>query len=134
MSASLRGRRILLVEDEMIVAWLLTDMLEELGCCVVGPVVSVAQALEAIGREPLDAALVDVNLGGEVSYPVADALKARSVPFLFSTGYDRGRLREGYRDLPMLQKPYHAAELEHVLTLMFMPGAGGHDTVAPIAA
>jgi CheY-like chemotaxis protein len=134
MSAALVGRRILVVEDEMIVAWLLTDMLEDIGCCVVGPVVSVAQALDVIGREPLDAALVDVNLNGELTYPVADALKTRSVPFLFSTGYDRGRLREGYRDLPMLQKPYHYLELEKLLTLMLSPGAGGHDAVAPLVA
>ena len=134
MSAALRGRRILLVEDEMMVAWLLSDMLEEIGCRVVGPVVSVAQALDVIGREALDAALVDVNLNGELSYPVADALKALAVPFLFSTGYDRSRLREDYRHLPMLQKPYHYAELEKLLSLMFTPGSGGHDTVAPLAA
>ena len=134
MSAKLDGRRVLVVEDEMIVAWLLTDMLEDLGCRVVGPVTSVAQALEIIGLEALDAALVDVNLNGELSYPVADALTARSVPFLFSTGYDRSRLREGYRDRPMLQKPYHLAELEQVLTLMFEPLAGGRDAGAPLAA
>jgi len=134
MSVPFRDRRILVVEDEMIVAWLLVEMLEQLGCHVVGPASDVSQALEIIGREPLDAALLDVNLNGELSYPVADALKARSIPFMFSTGYDRSGLRDGYRLLPMLQKPYHGSEFEKVLALMLTPGAGGRGVGAPIAA
>jgi CheY-like chemotaxis protein len=133
VSTALHGRRVLIVEDEMIVAWLLTDMLEEIGCTVVGPASSVAQAIKLIELETLDAATVDVNLNGELSYPVADALRARSIPFLFSTGYDRSRLREGYQALPMLQKPYHHLELENALIEMLKPGVGGHNA-PPLAA
>lgn len=118
----------------MIVAWLLANMLEEIGCTVVGPVGSVARALEIIELEAPEAAMVDVNLNGELSYPVADALRARSIPFLFSTGYDRSRLREGYDALPMLQKPYHYSELERILTEILAPTASGHDRAAPLAA
>lgn len=132
MTVGLVGRQILIVEDEMVIAWLLTEMLDELGCHVVGPVCTVGQALDAIDRERFDAALLDVNLNGQFSYPVADALAARSIPFMFSTGYDRSRIREGYRQMPMLQKPYHSTELEKALTLMFAPDAGGQ--AAPIAA
>ena len=122
MSKALQGRRVLIVEDEMIVAWLLTDMLEEIGCTIVGPARTVAQAIKLIESEALDAATLDVNLNGEFSYPVADALWARSIPFLFSTGYDRSRLREGYQALPMLQKPYHHLELEKALIEMLKQG------------
>nr|WP_269816504.1 response regulator [Caulobacter hibisci] len=121
----------MVVEDEMVIAWLLTEMLDELGCHVVGPACTVGQALETIDREAFDAALLDVNLNGQFSYPVADVLAARSIPFMFSTGYDRSRIREGYRDAPMLQKPYHSTELEGALTLLFAPGGG---QAAPIAA
>ncbi|CAN5529037.1 response regulator [soil metagenome] len=130
----MQGCRVLIVEDEMIVAWLLTDMLEEIGCTVVGPASTVAQAIKLIELEALDAATVDVNLNGELSYPVADALRARSIPFLFSTGYDRSRLHEGYQALPMLQKPYHHLELEKALIEMLKPGVGGHDAAPPLAA
>src|SRR4051794_22900016 len=85
----LSGRRVLVVEDEMIVAWLLQDMLADLGCAVVGPAARVSQALAMIDAEAIDAAVLDVNLNGQKSYPVADALAARGMPFVFSTGYGR---------------------------------------------
>lgn len=111
MTSGLSGRRILLVEDEIMVAWALEDMLDKLGCVVVGPAARVDQALELIGSADFDAAVLDVNLNGEESYPVADALTARGVPFLFSTGYNKGNLREAYRPLPLLQKPYERSVL-----------------------
>jgi CheY-like chemotaxis protein len=86
------GRRVLLVEDEPIVAWLLKDMLVDLGLMVVGPAASVNQALAMIDAESIDMAVLDVNLKGQMSYPIADALVARGVPFVFSTGYDIDRL------------------------------------------
>jgi CheY-like chemotaxis protein len=115
MNSPLCGSRVLLVEDEMIVAWLLQDMLAELGCVVVGPAATVGQALAMIDAQAVDVALLDVNLNGEMSYPVADALVARGVPFVFSTGYDKDRLLESYRTVPVLQKPYHHSELSDAL-------------------
>ena len=87
MNSSLYGRRVLVVEDEMIVAWLLEDMLADFGCTIVGPAARIDQALAMIKAEALDAAVLDVNLNGQQSYPLADALVTRGVPFVFSTGY-----------------------------------------------
>jgi DNA-binding NtrC family response regulator len=115
------GRRVLLVEDEMIVAWLLEDMLADLGCTVVGPAASVDQALAMIDAEAIDVAVLDVNLNGQMSYPVADALAARGVPFVFSTGYHKDRLLEHYRTFPALQKPFHLSELTDMLATLLGP-------------
>ena len=109
------GRKVLIVEDEMIVAWLLEDMLAELGCAVVGPAANVKQALAMIDTAAIEVAVLDVNLNGEMSYPVADALTARGVPFVFVTGYDKDRMLDGYRALPLLQKPFHRWELTDML-------------------
>jgi CheY-like chemotaxis protein len=121
MNSPFSGRRVLVVEDEMIVAWLLEDMLADLGCAVVGPAGSVNQALAMIDAEAIDVAVLDVNLDGQTSYPVADALAARGVPFVFSTGYDKDRLLEGYRTFPVLQKPYHQSELGDTLAKLLTP-------------
>ncbi|WP_293680223.1 response regulator [uncultured Phenylobacterium sp.] len=116
-----------MVEDEMLVALLLHDMLTDLGCLVVGPAASVAEALAMIETKPLDAAILDVNLEGQMSYPVADALIARSLPFVLSTGYASNRLQEGYRTLPALQKPYHATELREALASVLAPATPSAD-------
>ena len=118
MNSLLSGQRILVVEDEMLVAWMLADLLAELGCVVVGPVARVDQALTAIGEDSVDAAVLDINLNGQTSYPVADALAARGVPFVFSTGYARDRLSKDYGDVPVLQKPLSGAELRDSLATM----------------
>ena len=105
----------------MIVAWLLEDMLADLGCTVVGPAARVNQALAMIDAEAIDVAVLDVNLNGQMSYPIADALAARGVPFVFSTGYDKDRLQDGYRTVPVLQKPYHRSELADTLAKLLTP-------------
>jgi CheY-like chemotaxis protein len=133
MHNPLTGRTILVVEDEMIVAWLLKDMLDLLDCRVIGPAASVDAALAMLEGQPLDAALLDVNLNGQMSYPVADALVARGVPFVFSTGYASNRLQEGYRTFPALQKPYHLSELRSALLGLLAPAAPSADQ-APLAA
>ena len=101
---ALEGLRVLLVEDEMLVCMDIEDMLAELGCTVVGPAARVDQALELIQHEPVDMAVLDVNLGTERSYPLADQLRARGVPFLLSTGY--AEVEHEYRDHLRLQKPF----------------------------
>jgi CheY-like chemotaxis protein len=120
MSPELTGRRILLVEDELLISCLLEDMLEDLGCTLVGPASRIDQALRLVAAEAIDAVILDVSLDEQLSYPVADALVARGIPFLFSTGYDRARLRDGYRSFAMLQKPFHPSELAKVLTGLFV--------------
>lgn len=105
----------------MLVAWPLEDILVELGCMVIGPAASVNQALAMIEANAIDVAVLDVNLNGEMSYPVADALAARGVPFVFVTGYDKDRMLEGYRNCPVLQKPFHRAELSTTLERLLTP-------------
>jgi len=113
----LKGRRVLVVEDEMMIALLVEDMLTELGCAVVGPVNALDAALElARDDAEIDAALLDVNLAGRPVFPVADALRAKGVPTIFSTGYGDAALREADRGAPVLQKPYRASDLARALT------------------
>ena len=121
MDNRLSGRRILVVEDEMLVLMNIEDMLADAGCESVSAAATVDQALALIAAQAFDAAMVDVNLDGMESDSVADALRARGVPFLFSTGYSGQNLKEGYRDEPVLGKPYRAAELVEILTRLIRP-------------
>jgi CheY-like chemotaxis protein len=107
--------RVLVVEDEGLVALMLEDMLEDIGYEVAFSAASVAQALAWIERDgDADVALLDVNLGGEAVFPVADALKARGVPYAFSTGYGEGH-DPRFSEAPLLGKPILAERLEQVL-------------------
>ena len=115
------GRRILVVEDEMMAAWALEGILAGLGCEVVGPASRVKEALTMIETEAIDAVLLDINLNGEKSYPVADVLAARGLPFFFSTGYNKDSMPDGYRDFPILQKPYEARKLSAILLRLLTP-------------
>lgn len=111
---ALAGKRILLVEDEPIVAMMVEDMLTELGAVVVGPASTLDRALALVEANDLDAALLDVNLGHERSHGVARLLAERGVPFVFATGYgDAGS--DGFTDAPVIQKPYREEQLAAVL-------------------
>lgn len=110
-----RRLRVLVVEDEALVALLLENMLIELGHSVIGPVARLSKALEMAQREELDIAILDVNIQGQETYAVAEALVARKIPFVFATGYDPERLRERYRDSPVLQKPYMQTDLQKMI-------------------
>lgn len=121
MDELLSGRRLLVVEDEMLVLLNIEDMLADLGCTSVSAAGTVGQALALIDAQDFDAAMVDVNLDGRKSYAVADALTARGVPFAFSTGYSGQSLKDGYRDRPVLGKPYRNADLVEVLTRLLRP-------------
>lgn len=109
------GLRVLLVEDEMMVAMLLETMIADLGHEVVGPVARLDKAVEMAEREAVDLAILDVNLGGKEVYPVAAALVARGIPFIFATGYGKAGLRAPYRDRPILQKPYLSDDLRQIV-------------------
>jgi DNA-binding LytR/AlgR family response regulator len=97
------------------------DMLAGLGCEVVGPAARVNQGLELVAAGRIDAAVLDVNLNGQKSYPIADALIAIGVPFVFSTGYNKDSMPEDYRDFPMLQKPYNRLKLGKTLEKLLTP-------------
>ena len=112
MDKLLSGRRVLVVEDEMLILMTLEDMLADLGCAAVTAAATVEQALTFAESQVFDVAVLDVNLNGHESYPVADALAARGVPILFSTGHG---VTKAYRDRPLLKKPYRHAELVEVL-------------------
>lgn len=103
---SLTGLRILIVEDEYYIAMDLERELVEAGATVVGPAPSVVAALELIVHEPrVDAASLDINLGGEMVFPVADELAEREVPYLFATGYNDNDVPDRYRQVAKLFKP-----------------------------
>jgi DNA-binding response OmpR family regulator len=111
MTTALKGTRVLVVEDEFLVATLIEDVLESAGCLVSGPIPRVAEALDAVDHETYDVAVLDVNLGGDRVDPVADALRRRNVPFMFVTGYTENALPGGFADRPRLCKPFRIGEL-----------------------
>lgn len=102
----MKGLRILVVEDQAPIALQLEDMLIESECEVVGPASRVGQALRLLNEHPVDAAVLDLNIAGELVYPVADALDARGLPYVFATGYSRSDLAAPYRSRRILQKPF----------------------------
>ncbi|EPX83318.1 Response regulator [Rubellimicrobium thermophilum DSM 16684] len=114
--ASLSGKRILVVEDEAIVAMLIEDILTDHGAAVVGPAARIETALELADGEAIDAALLDVNLAGATTAPVAERLRARGIPFAFATGYGTSGLPAGFESSPLLQKPFQEQDLTAVLS------------------
>jgi ActR/RegA family two-component response regulator len=116
---ALRGRTLLVVEDEYILAADLAMRLQDAGAEVVGPAGSVAEALELVEREGsrLDGAVLDVNLGGERVYPVADALIAQGVRFVLTTGYDASAIDSKYSSVPRCEKPVDPSALARSLTV-----------------
>ncbi|CAN7152598.1 response regulator [Brevundimonas sp. LjRoot202] len=115
MSQTFAGRRVLIVEDESLVAMLLETILEDMGCLAVGPAATVDEGLRMAADETVDAALLDVNVAGRQVFPVAQALKDRGVPFIFSTGYGEGGLPDEWRGQPTLQKPFTEAAVRDAL-------------------
>jgi len=114
-SAAVTKRRILVVEDEMLIGMLLEDMLTDLGHEVAAIVPRLKEAMAAVDRETYDCAVLDVHLHGESAFPVAEALIKKGIPFVFATGYGERGLPEAYRGRPVLQKPFAKDDLERVL-------------------
>jgi DNA-binding response OmpR family regulator len=113
---NVRGSRILVVEDEYLLADDLYHTLTDAGAEVLGPIASVEDATAFIAREPsIDAAVLDVNLRGEMVFPVADALRERGVPFAFATGYDEWALPERFAKAPRVEKPFQGHKVTSVL-------------------
>lgn len=116
-NASLSGRSIFVVEDEALVALNLEAMLEELGCVIAGLAMRFEQA-ETLIRNGIkaDAAVLDVNIGGYLVFPLAEALRALDIPVVFATGYGRSGIPDTWRDAQVLQKPYSLGELGKALS------------------
>lgn len=110
----LTGKRILLVEDEVIIAMMLEDMISQLGGTPVGPATTREAGIALAENEHLDAAVLDVNLGEFASTDIADILARRNIPFILATGYGAGTSNN--HDVPVLQKPYLLGDLEAVFT------------------
>ena len=105
----------LVVEDEVLVAMLIEDMLSDLGFDVIGPATRLKRALEMAREEIFDLALLDVNLASEQSFPVAQALQERKIPFIFATGYGTKGIDARFHGAVTLQKPFEAHQLERAI-------------------
>ena len=110
-----RRLRVLVVEDEMIVSMMLVDMLGDLGHEVVGTATRLDEALRLAATAEMDLAMLDLNLAGQQTYPVAEALRARGLRFVFATGYGEDGLPDAWRGTPTLQKPFLMHDLEQAL-------------------
>ena len=115
MNELLSGRRVLVVEDEMLVLIMIEDMLADLGCKSVTSAATVDRALAAINEQVFDVAMLDMNLHGNDSHVVAEALAARGIPFFYSTGNASRSSRDGCSDRPQLKKPFKYEELAAIL-------------------
>jgi len=115
MTGELAGRKILVVEDSPVVAPLIGDFLDELGCSVVGPAGNMASARELAAREEVDAALLDIRIRGEKAFPVCEILAERRIPFILTSGYADWPVPERWQGAPRLAKPYTLADLEQAL-------------------
>ena len=121
MTGQLEGRSILVVEDEMLVLMNIEAALDDLGCAAVSSAGTVADALALLSTRVFDAAMLDVNLGGEKSYPVADALARLGVPFMFSTGYSDHLSRPDLACRLVLRKPYLQSALSAAFQQLLRP-------------
>jgi DNA-binding NarL/FixJ family response regulator len=113
---SLKGLRVLVLEDETLVSMMVEDMLGDLECEVIGPFARLDQAIAGAAEAGrIDAALLDVNLGREQSFPLAEILKERGVPFVFTTGYDDSGIPDAWRQRPALRKPFMLHHMKEAL-------------------
>ena len=117
MNSTLRGTRLLVVEDDAIISMMIEAFLAKLGCEVAAVAVSLQDALLKATTLVIDVAVLDVNLNGEMSYPAAEALKARKIPFLFATSYGVKELPTSLVGVPVLPKPFGMQQLAVALRL-----------------
>jgi CheY-like chemotaxis protein len=116
MDKLLSGRRVLVIEDEMLILMMIEDMLADLGCDSVAVASKIGPAISLIEGQDFDTAMLDMNLNGIESYPVADALTARDVPYFFSTGNSLTNMKDGYRGQDVLKKPFTFEQLSNMLS------------------
>ena len=109
------GRRVLVVDDEVLVAMLITDMLEDLGHEVIGPAHTLDDGLALAKAGAFDCAILDISLNGKPSTPIAEMLRDAGIPFMFASGYPTGADETGFRGVPLLQKPFNMRQVEETL-------------------
>jgi CheY-like chemotaxis protein len=119
------SRRVLLVEDEVLVAMMIQEFLSECGRAVIGPISTAAEALATARQGDFDGAILDINLGDGMAYPVAEILAARGVPFVFLTGYEADTVDDRFSEVPILQKPIERQMLQRI----FLPSVIGAGVV-----
>lgn len=122
MTAATKKLRILVIEDESVIAMLIEDMLIDLGYEVGAVASRMRDALDIARTGTFDLALVDVNLDGQPSYPIAEILSERGIPFLFATGYGAKGLDSRFAGAPVLAKPFVMSDLERLLLQVLNPG------------
>ena len=130
---ALEGLRVLVVEDDMLIAACIEEALHGVGCVVVGPVSKLEAALELANEETLDAAILDINIRGGHVYPVAERLRARGIPFALASGYGDWALPEAFRNQPRLTKPFTEQELLAQM-LSLHRGPGTFESTEPLRA
>ena len=117
--SQLLGKRIMLLEDEAIIAFAVEDMLIELGCTIVGPALNLHEAMALATADPdIDAAILDVNINDGRSYSVAQALERRGVPFVFASGYDESGVAWDGEPVEIIPKPYRKDQIERAIIEM----------------
>ena len=124
------GTRVLVVEDESLLAETLCDLMQEAGCEIVGPAATVAAALRRIEAVRIDVALLDIRLKRETSFPVARALRARGIPFLFLTSYQQSQLPDDLGDALVVEKPFSPTALVDIVRRLARDGCGEETTDA----
>lgn len=114
----LAGLKVLVVEDEMMVSMLIEDMLGDMGCQVIGPASRLDEALALAQDAEIDCAVLDVNLGGQPIFPLADLLREKGRPFAFATGYGDSALRDVDKGSLVLQKPFREIDLQRIIGVL----------------
>src|SRR5438046_4502239 len=120
-TANLAGRRILLVEDSPVVGPFTADLLQELGCEVVGPAPNMAAARELVDGGGFDAALMDIHIRGERVFPICEVLEAKGLPFVLTSGYADWQMADKWNERPRLQKPYKLDQVRQALSEALNP-------------
>jgi CheY-like chemotaxis protein len=115
MKKNLQGIRLLIIEDEALVAMFIEDILSEMGCETVDILTSLPDAVSRVDGVNFDAVILDVNLGGERTYSLAERLIEKHIPFIFSTGYGVSGIPDNLHNVPIIQKPFQKSDLENAL-------------------